>query len=190
MRPNLDLHAFVFRTFVSVIFPALSGCGAGGLDPHDRDRRFGPAMYRRTGRWVIFRSSPRLACKSVTTAFTRSGRWPRASSPWQMPPLSLRAELEQKTHVVGSDGVERTATRASARHLESVLGRVEVPRLAYQAPGSSDLHPMDAALNLPQELYSHGLRRMVAKEAARASFDEVVELVRDYTGTTIGKRQV
>jgi hypothetical protein len=65
-----------------------------------------------------------------------------------------------------------------------------VPRLAYQAPGSTDLHPMDASLNLPREMFSHGIRRMVAKEAARASFDEVVEIVRDYTGSTIAKRQV
>jgi len=49
---------------------------------------------------------------------------------------------------------------------------------------------MDGALNLPREMYSHGIRRMVAKEAARASFDEVVEIVRDYTGASIGKRQV
>ena len=40
------------------------------------------------------------------------------------------------------------------------------------------------------EMFSHGIRRMVAKEAARASFDEVVEIVRDYTGWTIAKRQV
>lgn len=49
---------------------------------------------------------------------------------------------------------------------------------------------MDAVLNLPRELFSHGVRRLVAKESARASFDEVVEMVRDYTGTTIAKRQV
>ena len=41
-----------------------------------------------------------------------------------------------------------------------------------------DLHPMDAALNLPRELFSHGIRRMVAKEAARASFEEVLRAVR------------
>jgi hypothetical protein len=104
--------------------------------------------------------------------------------------LGLRAELEQRTSVVGSDGVKRGSTRRSERQLETVLGRVEVPRLAYQAPGCSDLHPMDAALNLPREMFSHGIRRMVAKEAARASFDEVVEIVRDYTGSTIAKRQV
>ena len=104
--------------------------------------------------------------------------------------LRLRGAVETRTEVVGADGVERRSVRDSERHLETVFGRVPVPRLAYQAPGAPDLHPMDASLNLPRELYSHGIRRMVAKEAARASFDEVVEIVRDYTGSTIAKRQV
>ncbi|MGO8993793.1 MAG: ISKra4 family transposase [Polyangiaceae bacterium] len=104
--------------------------------------------------------------------------------------LRLRAQLERKTPVVGADGVERQSTRDSERHLETVLGRVPVVRLAYQAPGSPDLHPMDAALNLPREMFSHGIRRMVAKEAAKSSFDEVVETVRDFTGASIAKRQV
>jgi hypothetical protein len=101
-----------------------------------------------------------------------------------------RASLEKKTEVVGADGVEHGSSRDSERHLETLVGRVPVPRRAYQAPGTTDLHPMDAALNLPREMFSHGIRRMVAKEAARASFDEVVEIVRDYTGSTIAKRQV
>lgn len=105
--------------------------------------------------------------------------------------LRLRAALEKRTEVVGADGVPRRSARDSERQLESVLGRVEVSRLAYQAPGTEDRHPMDASLNLPREMFSHGIRRMVAKEAARASFDEVVEIVRDYTGSTIaGLRRV
>jgi len=104
--------------------------------------------------------------------------------------LALRAALERKTEVVGADGVPRTCARRSERQLQTVLGRVPVPRLSYQSPGAEDLHPMDASLNLPREMFSHGIRRMVAKESARASFDEVVEIVRDYTGSTIAKRQV
>ena len=104
--------------------------------------------------------------------------------------LALRAALEKRVDVAGADGVERGSTRDSERHLETVVGTVAVPRTAYQTPGSEDLHPMDAALNLPRELFSHGIRRMVAKEAARASFDEVVEMVRDYSGAAIAKRQV
>lgn len=104
--------------------------------------------------------------------------------------LALRAVLEKKVDVTGTEGVERRSSRDSERHLETLVGRVSVPRQAYQAPGVPDLHPMDAALNLPRELFSHGIRRMVAKEAARASFDEVVEIVCDYTGSSIAKRQV
>jgi hypothetical protein len=104
--------------------------------------------------------------------------------------LAVRAEQEKRVDVTGADGVERTSVRDSERHLETVLGRVPVPRKAYQAPGSKDLHPMDGALNLPRELFSHGVRRMVAKEASRASFDEVAEMVKDYGGASIAKRQV
>jgi hypothetical protein len=104
--------------------------------------------------------------------------------------LALRAALERRNEVVGADGRTRASARDSERQLQTVLGRVPVPRLAYQAPGAEDLHPMDGALNLPREMFSHGIRRMVAKEVARASFDEVVEIVRDYTGSTIAKRQV
>jgi len=74
--------------------------------------------------------------------------------------------------------------------VETIGGRSTVPRLAYQQPGCCDVHPMDATLNLPPELYSYGLRRMVAKEAARASFDEVVELVDEHSGGHSAKRQV
>jgi hypothetical protein len=104
--------------------------------------------------------------------------------------VRLRAQLEQRVDVHGADGVERTSVRDSERKLETVLGTIPVPRMAYQAPGSQDLHPMDAVLNLPPERFSYGIRRMVAKEVARASFDEVVEIVHDYTGAQIAKRQV
>ena len=104
--------------------------------------------------------------------------------------LRLRAQLERRTGVVGADGVERESARSSERQLETLLGRISVPRLAYQAPASADLHPMDAALNLPREMFSHGIRRLVAREAAKSSFDEVVDTVRDLTGGSIAKRQV
>lgn len=104
--------------------------------------------------------------------------------------LRLRAQVERRSEVVGADGVARDYARDSERQLETVLGRVSVPRLAYQAPGSTDLHPMDASLNLPREMFSYGIRRMVAKEAAVRSFEEVVEAVDTFTGATIAKRQV
>lgn len=102
----------------------------------------------------------------------------------------LRAEKEARVEVVGADGIERGSVRESERHVETIIGRIVTPRLAYQQAGCVDLHPMDAALNLPPDLYSYGIRRMVAKEVARASFEEVVESVDDYSGGHIAKRQV
>ncbi len=104
--------------------------------------------------------------------------------------MALRAAAERRVEVRGAEGVDRSSARDSARQLETLVGRVDVPRLAYQTPGTEDLHPLDASLKLPRELFSHGIRRMVAKEVARASFDEVVEIVHDYSGSQIAKRQV
>jgi hypothetical protein len=49
---------------------------------------------------------------------------------------------------------------------------------------------MDAALNLPPELYSLAVRREAAEAAARGSFDEAAAELRKLTGEPIGKRQV
>ena len=101
----------------------------------------------------------------------------------------LRAGLEERVEVVGADGAERTSARPSLRHVEMMVGNVAAPRLAYQAAGHADLHPLDAQLNLPRDSFSYGVRKMVAREAARASFDEVVDIIGRYSAATIHKRQ-
>jgi hypothetical protein len=49
---------------------------------------------------------------------------------------------------------------------------------------------MDAALNLPGEKYSHGVRRFVAENAALLSFDDVRHLLLKRTGARAPKRQI
>jgi hypothetical protein len=104
--------------------------------------------------------------------------------------LDLRAERERPVRVRGNDGIERTYRRASRRPLGTVLGPVQVSRLAYQAQGVDGRHPMDGSLNLPPDLFSHGVRRFVAEHAAMTSFDEVVAELRTHTGAVVAKRQV
>ncbi len=91
--------------------------------------------------------------------------------------------------LAGQDGVRRTQRRLHSRQLESLFGTVQVERLGYGVAGQASLHPLDAALNLPEEQYSHALRKKVAVEAARSSFEEVVEAIVEHTGAQVPKRQ-
>ncbi len=52
------------------------------------------------------------------------------------------------------------------------------------------MHPLDAALNLPEEKHSHGLRRLAALEAARGSMEAAGAAITRATGVMIGKRQL
>lgn len=104
--------------------------------------------------------------------------------------LDLRAAAEPRVPVVGADREKRAARRRLGRSVLSVVGRVSLERLAYQAEGAAALFPLDGSLNLPPELYSHGVRRRAAEEAARGSFDEVVDALGKTTGAPVKKRQV
>jgi hypothetical protein len=104
--------------------------------------------------------------------------------------LDLRAACERPVDVCGADGVRRITRRQRSRTLLTVVGRVKVKRWAYEAKGVDALHPADAALNLPDDLYSFGVRRLVAEEACKISFDEVVEQTKKILGVAVPKRQV
>ncbi len=106
--------------------------------------------------------------------------------------LALRALREQRLeNVRGDEGVLRGRVETGhVRALETVFGTVTVQRLAYRAPGVGNLHPADAALNLPIERHSHGLRKLAALEAPRGSFDDAVGAICRQTGQRLGKRQV
>ena len=106
--------------------------------------------------------------------------------------LDLTAAREERRHeVTGEDGVVRTrAEKGRARPLVTRFGQVSVSRIAYRSPGRSNVHPLDAALNLPEEKHSHGLRKLTAIEAARGSIDAAGAAITRATGVRIGKRQL
>jgi hypothetical protein len=106
--------------------------------------------------------------------------------------LDVRAQRETRlTEVVGADGVARGSAEAGReRDLATVFGDVAVQRVAYRKRGHANLHPADAALNLPKEIHSHGLRRLAAVESTRGSFAEAAAAVERATGQRLGNRQV
>jgi hypothetical protein len=107
--------------------------------------------------------------------------------------LDVRAARERAAPpepMRGADGAERTEYRPSQRTLGSLFGTVLVHRLALVKHGvEGGLRPLDAHLNLPEGLYSHGVQREIAWSVAQVSFEAAVENVRRMTGATIAKRQ-
>jgi hypothetical protein len=103
-----------------------------------------------------------------------------------------RAGTEPRLAAVTDDaGVVHAAVEAGHRRtLASVFGPVQVERLAYRHRGHQNLHPADAALNLPVERHSHGLRRLAAIESTRGSFEQAGAAITRATGQQVGKRQV
>lgn len=103
--------------------------------------------------------------------------------------LDLRAEGRVEGPVVGSDEVERRDRHRRARKVESVFGEVMVDRERFQAEGATGLAPLDAELNLPPERMSLSVRRRLAEEASRGSYDSAVESLAATTGASVAKRQ-
>ena len=103
--------------------------------------------------------------------------------------LDTRGPGEVASVVTDAEGVERPDRRLHERGFESAFGTVRVRRFGYASEGLDSLHPLDADLNLPQELYSFEVRRRVAKEVLKGSFEEAVQAIRDTTGAEVPKRQ-
>lgn len=104
--------------------------------------------------------------------------------------LNLRAEEEMPIEVVNSNEIKMTRVKSTERYLETIFGKVVVRRKGYSREEIASLHPLDAQLNLSPELYSHGVRELVAQQAAKESFDEVVKTVAEHSGAKVAKRQV
>jgi hypothetical protein len=107
--------------------------------------------------------------------------------------VDLRGVSERQvplTAVVGEDGVERPHRREARREIRTLVGDVTVPRMGYGQRGRTSRFPMDAALNLPDDHFSLGVRRAVALSAASTSFEVTAENVEATTGVHVGKRQV
>ncbi len=103
--------------------------------------------------------------------------------------LDERAPGTNIAPVVDAIGRARTHLRMHSRQLETVFGTVSITRTGYGGRGLEGLYPLDAALNLPPERYSHTLRRRAAERAAQISFDEVVISLAQTTGARVPKRQ-
>jgi hypothetical protein len=104
--------------------------------------------------------------------------------------IDFRGAGETREEVIGARAVRRPHQRLRGRTLATIFGKVVVSRMGYSAHDAETLFPKDAELNLPPELYSHGVQRRVAEEVVKTSFDQAVTSIASTTGATVPKRQV
>jgi hypothetical protein len=79
--------------------------------------------------------------------------------------------------------------RSRTRQIETPFGRARFRRLGYKEVGRSVGFPLDEKLNLPAESYSHEVRRRVAEEARRGSFEASRDSIDRNTAAHVPLRQ-
>jgi hypothetical protein len=106
--------------------------------------------------------------------------------------LDLRSIREPQLREVvdAADVPHRRVEPGHERLLTTVFGTVTVTRIAYRALGASNLHPLDAQLNLPAGRASYGIRKQAAIEAVRGSFDDARAAIARRCGVGIGKQNL
>jgi hypothetical protein len=106
--------------------------------------------------------------------------------------MDARAAAEpRRAEVTGADGVPRTRVeRGHARTVLTWFGPVIVRRMAYRAAGAPNLHPADAALNLPARRYSWAVQQVAVRYALAGSYEQAQLWLQDLTGVSVGKQQL
>ena len=102
--------------------------------------------------------------------------------------LDRQSALE-RTEAQLRDTPAGVVVRARTRQLESTFGRVRLSRLGHKAADTSTRFPLDERLNLPADTYSHPLRRRMAEEVRRGSWEQAIESVERTTAAHVPKRQ-
>jgi len=103
--------------------------------------------------------------------------------------LKMRGFGDVGKSIIGSDGIKRSYKQLRPRKLITIFGKITITRMGYSYPGESSLFPLDAILNLPIDIYSHGIRKAVAFEVSKNSFSEAIDSIKRFTGVNVHKRQ-
>lgn len=101
--------------------------------------------------------------------------------------FDLRAQqkrLSSQPKMVALDAV----SCAQGCNLDTVVGRVGVLRWAWQCTGAPAVRPMDAAIDLPREVNSSGVRRFVCEQFADHPVTHRCEAL-DKLGIEVPRRQ-
>ncbi len=83
-----------------------------------------------------------------------------------------------------------TVEKSHERGVVSVFGPVRAARLAYKNRREPNLYPADARWMLPDDVYSLGMRTLVAFHLATGGYGQTQEIIKARTGVTVGRAQL
>jgi hypothetical protein len=92
--------------------------------------------------------------------------------------------------VIDTQGREHPEVRRHERSVTSVFGDARFSRDGHNLPGVGSLHPVDAALNLPREQYSYGVRLAVVRHVVHISYGVVGASLEQSIGVRVNQRQL
>lgn len=78
--------------------------------------------------------------------------------------------------------------RFHQRRVLSIFGELIARRLAYYAPETESVHPLDEAACLPRRVFGYELQRRIVLGAVQGPFDEALERATESTGVRLSKR--
>jgi hypothetical protein len=101
------------------------------------------------------------------------------------------AREERVGHLTSAAGIRHgTVEKGHSRGVASIFGPVRAARLAYRNAREPNLYPADARWMLPDDVYSLGMRALVAFHLATGGYGQAQEIIKARTGVTIGRAQL
>jgi hypothetical protein len=91
---------------------------------------------------------------------------------------------------IESDKQVRDCQRLSTRHYYSPFGQVYVERLGYKTIDVPSIFPLDDALNLPENCYSHQIQKRVGRAISGNSINDTRIDIHNETSVKIANRQL
>jgi hypothetical protein len=99
-------------------------------------------------------------------------------------------QQEERCGAVEIDGACYAYVGTRERSYWSIFGKLRLKRRAYWQPGQGCVHPLDAALQLPQRQYSYRLQEWVSEWSSLVAYADVVAHLQSWLGLSIPKKSL
>jgi hypothetical protein len=102
--------------------------------------------------------------------------------------FNLCSQLEEEQTFIEKAGECYQSAGQPSRKYRSVFGEVKAERNYYWKAGHGGLHPLDAKLSLPEEIYSDWVQELVVKRATEMPYEKALQQLGELLPVDMSKR--